>query len=414
MIMNTTLLYPRYVEKSLQVALGDTPVICLLGPRQSGKTTLVKQIDKKRTYISFDDTTLLDIARSDPAGFVHSLHGNVTLDEIQKVPELLPNIKLSVDMDRTPGLFLLTGSANLLLLPGVQESLAGRMETLTLFPLSEMEKHRTKKSLLEMLLSNTITPEISHSEPVIEGVAEAVCTGGYPEPALRSPSRSSQWHRQYVNAIIQRDVKDIANIRDTDEMQKLMEMLACRTATLLNISELSNEVGLRRETVEKYIGILQRLFLVRILPAWHRNKSKRLIKAPKIHLVDSGLACSLNNLRVDDWTDFSKDFGPLLETFVVQQLVCQSGWVDPELVFSHYRDKDKMEVDLVIEKGKKVWGVEVKKSATIRRDDHRGLARLAMQAGANFQGGIVLYNGTNILPLAEKNSYAVPLNRLWM
>jgi predicted AAA+ superfamily ATPase len=406
-------LYPRYIEPSINEALADTPVVCLLGPRQVGKTTLARQLAPTRAYINFDDATLLNAAKQDPSGFVQSLPSQVTLDEVQRVPELMPAIKSAVDQQRKPGRFLLTGSANLLLLPGVQESLAGRVEVLHLYPLSEQEKHRSKDSLLERLISGRIKPHVTGDQTVIEGIAESVCAGGYPEPNTRPPSRARQWHRQYVNSIIQRDVKDIAAIRDEDEMLRLMKMLAYRTANLVNISSLANELGMRRETTEKYLTILERLFLIRRLPAWHRNQAKRMVKTPKVHIIDSGLASTLSGLKTDDWRDYSTDFGPLLETYVVQQLICQSGWVDAELRFSHYRDKDQIEVDLVIEQGKAVWGVEVKKSSSIHPKDYRGLSRLSKQAGRQFKGGILLYSGSNCLPLNQENCFAVPMNALW-
>lgn len=406
-------MYPRFIEPSLKEALLDTPVVCLLGPRQTGKTTLVKQIEPERPYINFDDETLLRAARQDPTGFIQGLPAFVSLDEVQRVPELLPAIKATVDTDRRPGRFLMTGSANLLLLPGVQESLAGRVEILHLQPLSEQEKQKGTSSLLSLLIKGEIKSSIQGHQDMVPGIADAVCSGGYPEPNTRSASRATRWYRQYLNAIIQRDVKDIALIRDEDEMLRLIEILSLRTASLLNVSTLANELGVSRQTTEKYISILERLFLIRRLPAWHLNQSKRLIKTPKIHLIDSGIIASLNGLKAEDWFDYSADFGNILESFVVQQLICQSGWVDSDLRFYHYRDKDKLEVDLVIESGRKLWGVEVKKASSIQQKDEAGLARLADKAGNRFQGGILLYSGRNYLPLKQKNCFAVPMDALW-
>jgi len=405
--------YPRYIEPALRAALADTPVVCVLGPRQVGKTTLVQRLEPNRKYVSFDDQNLLNAASNDPLGFVHGLPKNVTLDEVQRVPELLPAIKLSVDQQRTPGQFLLTGSANLLLLPRVQESLAGRIEVIHLHPLSEPEKHGGKKSLLQELLSGQIKTQISSGDRVVQGVPEAVCRGGYPEPNTRNIAGARRWFRQYLNAIIQRDVQDIASIHKEDELIRLMELLALRTANLLNVTNISNDLGLDRETTEKYITILERLFLVRRLPAWHRNRSKRLIRTPKNHVVDSGLAAMLNRLNIGDWLSHSTDFGAVLESFVVQQLICQSGWLEDDLVFSHYRDKEKVEVDLVIEKGRNVWGVEVKRTATLNKKDGAGLGKLAAQAGSQFRGGILLYSGTSCLPIGVENCFAVPMDKLW-
>jgi predicted AAA+ superfamily ATPase len=406
-------LYPRYIEPVLNAALADTPVVCLLGPRQVGKSTLVQQLKPKKVYISFDDQNLLDAARNDPIGFIQGLPEPVILDEVQRVPELMPAIKSAVDRQRTPGRFLLTGSANLLLLPRVQESLAGRVEVVQLNPLSEMEKQGGKNSLLQSLLTGAIKTKISARQDIVQGVAEAICSGGYPEPNTRPASRARQWYQQYLKAIIQRDVKDIAAVRNENELMRVMELLAYRTANLVNVSNLSNDLGMDRETVEKYMTILERLFLIRRLPAWHKSNAKRLIKTPKVHVVDSGLAAMLNRLKVEDWQSQSRDFGALLESFAVQQLICQAGWVDSDLVFSHYRDKEKVEVDLVIEQGRKVWAVEVKRAASVHSRDGVGLAKIAAQAGKNFQAGILLYSGANCLPLKVDNCFAVPLDRLW-
>ncbi len=406
-------LYPRYIEPVLKAALADTPVVCLLGPRQVGKTTLVQQLKPKMAYVSFDDQSLITAAKNDPVGFVHGLPAPVILDEVQRVPELMSAIKSVVDHQRTPGRFLLTGSANLLLLPKVQESLAGRMEVIQLNPLSEMEKQRGKSTLLEALLAGDIKTKISAKHSIVQGIPEAICSGGYPEPNTRTAVRARQWYKQYLNAIIQRDVKDIAAIRDENELSRLVELLAYRTANLLNITSLANDLGVDRSTVEKYLTILERLFLVRRLPAWHRNNAKRLIKTPKVHLIDSGLAAMLNRLTIKDWETQSTEFGALLESFVVQQLMCQAGWVDSDLTFSHYRDKDKVEVDLVIERGRQVWAVEVKRAASLQESDGAGLARIAAQAGKYFQGGILLYSGENCLPLKVDKCFAVPMSRLW-
>lgn len=415
--------YQRYIESAVKVALKDTPVVCLVGSRQVGKTTLAQRLEPKRAYISFDDASLLEAARRDPLGYVRALPVPVILDEIQRVPELLPAIKMMVDEQRlnnkkkAAGRFLLTGSANLLLLPKVNESLAGRMEVIQLNPISELEMQGKKNSILQTLLAGNLKTSIAARQDFVQGLAKAICRGGYPEPNALTPARARQWYKQYLQAIMQRDVQDVATIRDQDELSRLMTILANRTATLLNISSLANELRLDRATVEKYVSVLERLFLVRRLRAWHQRDAKRLIKTPKIHVVDSGLATTLNGLDAKDWSTHSDVFGHLLESFVVQQLICQAGWVDPDLQFYHYRDKDQVEVDLVIEQGRKVWGVEVKRSTSVQSSDGAGLARLASQAGKNFCGGILFYTGANCLPLDmgkdTADCFAVPINRLW-
>ena len=407
--------YPRTLAVALRTALADTPVVCLLGPRQCGKTTLAKTVEADRAYLTLDEESYLNTATQDPDGFVDRLPGRVILDEVQRAPGLLTAIKRSVDRDRRPGRFLLTGSANLLLLPGVSESLAGRMEIIPLQPLTESEKARNDGHFLRAFLAG----EFRESMMVGEGddlsldLPIRVVAGGFPEPLTRTSVRARQWHRQYLKSIIERDVQDIAKVRDANELGRLLELLALRSASLLNTNGLSKDLGLHRGTVDQYLSILERLFLIRLLPAWHRNTSKRLIKAPKIHLVDSGLAATLANLSAPDWLSRRDRMGHLLESFVVQQIHAQAAWTDPDLRFWHYRDKDQVEVDLVLTRGEKVWGVEVKASRSVDKSDGKGLDRLADQCGGDFQGGCVLYDGRDVLPIPGSTHLAVPLRMLW-
>jgi predicted AAA+ superfamily ATPase len=409
-----THLYVRTLEPALKTALADTPVVCLLGPRQCGKTTLTKQVSADRAFISLDEDNYFKTASADPSGFVNSLPEFVTIDEVQRVPALLPAIKYAVDQNRTPGRFLLTGSANLLLLPKVTESLAGRMETVYLNPLTESEKERKPGTFLKNLIENTFRPAISGaSRDVGLELPERLVAGGYPEPLTRTPQRARQWHHQYLKSIIERDVQDIARIKDGHELERLLERLALHPAGLMNINGLAQELGLYRTTVEQYLLLLERLFLVRRLPAWHRNAAKRLVKAPKIHLIDSGLAASLASLTAQDWNEKREQMGHLLESFTVQQIIAQAAWTNSDLRFWHYRDKDKVEVDLVITLGRKTWGIEVKASASAGAGDTKGLTRLADQCGSDFQSGIVLYNGNDIMPLGNSPFLALPFRLLW-
>ncbi len=406
--------FGRPLLAAVRAALVDTPVVCLLGPRQAGKTTLVRQFEPKYGYVTLDDPATLAFAQSDPSGFVAALPDPVILDEVQRVPELLRTIKLSVDRDRRPGRFLLTGSANLLLLPRLGDSLAGRMEVVDLQPLTAAEQARQRGRFVDALLEGKLKPALATAgEPDTLGLAARVVMGGFPEAVRREPERARAWHRQYLRAVLDRDVHDVARVRDTRELARLLELLSLRTAQLLNVANLSNELDLRRETVEHYFAVCERLFLVRRLNAWHTNRATRLIKTPKVHLVDSGLAATLAGSTANDAIARRECFGHLLETFVVQQLITQAGWTAPELEFSHYRDKDQVEVDLVINRGREVWGVEVKSAATVTPADGAGLRRLADQCGKYFRGGVVLHAGTSTVKLAVENCLAVPLARLW-
>ena len=407
-------LFPRSLEPVIREALADMPVVCLLGPRQCGKTTLVRQLAPDRAYISLDEHNYHQTALADPAGFVASLPDAVTLDEVQRAPALLPAIKNVVDQDRRPGRFVLTGSANLLMVPTVTESLAGRMEIAQLHPLTESEKARAPGRFLSDLLNGAIEPGIrQEATPEAQSPQDRLVAGGYPEPLTRTPVRSRQWHRQYLRSIIDRDVRDVARVRDAHELSRLLELLALRSAGLLNTSNLADTLGLDRSTVNHYVAVLERLFLVRRLPAWHRNPAKRLIKSPKVHLLDSGLATTLADLTAYDWLGRRDRMGHLLESFVVQQLIAQATWTEPDLRFWHYRDKDRVEVDIVMTRGQKTWGIEVKAARTLAPGDGKGLVRLADRCGADFQSGVLLYAGRDCLPLADKRMLAVPLCELW-
>lgn len=404
----------RLLQAALEEALSDTPVVCLLGARQTGKSTLAEVLAPDREYISLDDQNYLQAASSDPAGFVAQLPANVTLDEVQRVPELLLAIKRVVDSDRRAGRFLLTGSANLLQLPRLADSLAGRMECLFLQPFAEAEKAGASGQFLRRLLNGELQEPLSSGKALARStLPDRLLMGGYPEPNQRSPTRARQWHRQYIRSIVERDIRDVARIKDGGDVARLLELLALRTAELLNVTSLAGDLHEDRQTVDRHLAILEKLFLIRALPAWHRNSAKRLVKAPKIHLCDSGLAATLADLRGDDWNGKRERFGHLLESFVLQQLVAQAGWTDPDLRFWHYRDKDQVEVDCVITRGNKVWGIEVKAAATVNASDGRGLHRLAEQAKGDFQSGILLYDGDAVLPLGKSGFLAVPLSRMW-
>ena len=407
-------MYPRTIATALTEALADTPVVSLLGARQSGKTTLAQTVAPDRPYISLDEQNYFQTAAMDPSGFVDSLPEFVTIDEIQRVPALMPAIKRSVDRDRRAGRFLLTGSANLLLLPQVSDSLAGRMEVIRLQPLTESEKERVPGAFLREFLNGQFKPEIAGTNgQSVPSVPERLVAGGYPEPLTRSHSRARQWHRQYLRSIIERDIKDIARIRQGEDVARLLELLSLRTATLLNASSLAQTLGLNRATVEHYLLLLERLFLVRRLSPWHRHAARRLVKTPKVHLVDSGLAATLAGIRESDWLERRALMGHLLESFVVQQIITQGSWTHSDLRFWHYRDKDKVEVDLVITRSHEVWGIEIKAAASVSERDVRGLQRLAAQSGTDFRGGIVIYTGADKLTAGKSQFLAVPIQELW-
>lgn len=408
----------HYLERSLQYkiaqALDDTPVVCLLGPRQCGKSTLAARMEPSRLLVSLDDAAYYKLAQEDPQGFLAGLPDKITIDEVQRAPGLTLAIKRSVDHNRRPGRYLLTGSANLLQLPTLADSLAGRMETLQLHPLTESEKAGAQGRFLQTWLTGELRPKLAGSRPPAPSALPArLLAGGYPEACRRSPLRAQDWLRQYLQSIIERDIQDVAKVKDGADLAKLMELLAERSATLLNISELASTLKRARITVENHLAILEKLFLVRQLPAWHQNATKRAVKTPKVHLCDSGLAAALMHLEAEDWLTERPRFGRLLESFIVQQLIAQAGWSHSSLRFWHYRDKDKNEVDCVLTRGNKVWGVEIKLSQSVSQSDAKGLQRLAEYTKGNFQSGIVFYDGEDILPMGDSRFLAVPISKLW-
>ena len=408
-------LYPRLITPVIHEVLSDTPVLCLLGPRQCGKTTLVKSLFPSRPYVSMDDRFDFESASDDPAFFLDEYPDQLIIDEVQIVPSLIPAIKMSVDSDRRPGRFLLTGSANLLSIPKITESLAGRMEIIELQPLSEAEKNLGNGNFLRDLIQNNLTQKGRSKRSTNEefSIQNRVMSGGYFEPLERTERRARDWRRQYLRNAVERDVPEIFDIRSSSLLFRLLELLASRVGQLLNVTDLTSKLGAHRITVERYLNYLEQVYIIRRLPAWDSNYTKRLVKAPKVHFVDCGLAATLMGLPVQDWEQNRLLFGHLLESFVVQQIFSQMRWTDSDLRIWHYRDKDKVEVDLVVTLGAKTWGIVVKSSSMVRSSDTAGLLRLAARCGDDFQKGIVLHNGDSIRPFASGRVLAVPLSQLW-
>ena len=405
----------RHLESALAEALEDTPVVCILGPRQCGKSTMALRADSERTYVSLDDRNSYELASRDPAGFIGELPEFVTIDEVQRVPELTLAIKQSVDANRKPGRFILTGSANLLQLPRLSDSLAGRMEWIELHPFSEAEKQGAPGLFLEQWITGKLDTTISPSTPPRPSTLPGrIVQGGYPEAVKREPARARQWQEQYIQSIIERDIQDISQVKDSSDVGRFLEYMSHQTGQLLNVTETAKALGHTRATVDKYLAILEKLYLLKRLPPWHRNAGKRLVKAPKIHLCDSGLAAALSGIDESAWIEKRGAFGHLLESFVIQQLSIQARRMESKTRLWHYRDKDKVEIDCVLTRGSEVWGVEIKAATSLQASDSKGLARLAAQAGDDFQGGIVLYDGTSVLPIDRKrNINAVPFSKLW-
>lgn len=437
--------YPRSIGRRLAEALEDSPVVLIHGPRQCGKTTLAQLIcapgyltwdsdflargdgrtsrgwprqHRDYTYISFDDAGVREGARADPLGFVADLPERVILDEIQRIPDLFEAIKVEVDRRRIPGRFLLTGSTNVLLLPQLSESLAGRLQIVRLHPLAQHElAARSVASppdagFLHALFGDGFA--VHRTERLGERLIERIVAGGF-APALQRPTarRQAGWYRDYVEALIQRDVRDVARIRSLDILPRLLSAAASQTARLFNLADLAAPFQLSRPTIGDYVTLLERLFLLERLPSWHNNRLSRLVKTPKLHMADTGLAAALLGADTRALKADRALLGQLLETFAFQELRRQASWHEAPTSFFHFRDKDGVEVDIVVEPGSRaVAGVEVKAAATVTRADFRGLRKLARAAGDRFAHGVVLYDGEFSVRFGDR-LHAVPIRRLW-
>lgn len=409
-------MFKRHIEALLTETLADTPVVLLNGARQTGKSTLVQALAAQggRRYLTLDDRVMLAAAKNDPAGFIAALNAPVAIDEIQRAPELFLDIKAAVDRDRTPGRFLLTGSANILLLPDLADSLAGRVQTLALWPLSSAEQasqalHNRADALFDGDLSAQPFPANSRAD-----LTATLLQGGFPEAAARSSTRRrASWFESYLDTILQRDVRDLARLEQLSELPNLLQILATRSATLLNFAELSRSSGLTQTTLKRYFSLLEMLFLVVRIPAWAHNPDKRLVKAPKVFLPDSAMLAWLSDMTPDKLQTLPGLPGALVETYVATELLKHLAFSQRGLSLWHYRTQADMEVDFVLEDRQgRITGIEVKASASIDGSSFKGLRHLQDTEPERFQRGIVLYGGSHFVAFSSQ-LLAVPLSWWW-
>lgn len=409
----------RNLTPILLNALADTPVVVLHGARQTGKSTLVQTLiadQHPARYLTLDDLTVLAAAQNDPIGFLAGLSDageNIALDEVQRAPELFLAMKAEVDRNRRPGRFLLTGSANALFIPRLAEALAGRAEIFTLYPLAQDELAGLRGGLIDALFA----PDL----PLLKTVAldrtqlwTQILTGGYPEVIQRAnASRRYAWFNAYIQTILQRDIRDMANIEGLTQLPRLLSLLATRATSLLNVADLARSLDMPQTTLKRYLALLDATFLTQMTPAWASNLGKRLVKAAKLNLVDTGLLAYLLGVDLERLQAEPHWTGMLLENFVNMELRKQATWSYTQPQLFHFRTQTGHEVDIVLEDRRgRIVGIEVKASATVHAQDFKGLKLLADEIANQFIRGIVLYTGAEVIPFG-KNLWALPITSLW-
>jgi len=414
--MSSAPLVARHAQVAVEAALADTRVVVILGARQVGKSTLLEQVAAGeragRAVLTLDDQAVREAAAGDPAGFIATLKTPVGIDEIQRVPELMTEIKLRVDRDKTPGQFVITGSANLLEMKQVKDSLAGRAEYLRLHPFSQGELLGRRESFVPALADGRF-PELSDAPVGREAYAELLARGGYPEVQSRARTRRPRFFESYLEGVLDRDLASIAEVADRAVLGRLLRAIGATSANELNIERLSDSLGTPATTIRRHVELLEMLFLIRRVPAWSNNLLARTIKRPKIHIADTGLLAYLvgaDERRIEGDLNLS---GAFFETFVAMELHRQISWQDDRPELFHFRDRDQREVDIVIEhRDGSITAVEVKAAATVHQRDFRGLAHLRDKLGDRFKAGALLYTGAGTVAFGDRLA-AVPVGGLW-
>ncbi len=407
--------FKRNITSKLEKAVLRSPVILLTGARQTGKTTLIKHIGKNKnySYVTFDDLRFLSAAKNDPIGFIQGLEKPVILDEVQRVPEIFLAIKHDVDENRELGRFILTGSANPLLIPRLGDSLAGRMEILELLPLSQGELLGLQESFIDTAFDKNHIYPLTKNALTKTDLYHKIIQGGYPLVQNMNDEGREAWFNSYITTILQRDVQDLANISGLSELPHLLKLLATRVGNLINVAELGRSTGISSTTLHRYITLLETVFLVVFQPPWHTNVGKRLTKSPKTYLVDTGLLSFLLDLRIDKAISDYRFIGSILENFIFNELQKQLTWNSMRIKLYHFRTVTGIEVDIILEnQAGALVGIEIKNSETVTAHDFKGLQYLQAETGESFMKGIVLYNGSQVVPFG-KDLYALPISFLW-
>lgn len=411
-------LVSRHVSSEVEVALTDTRVVLIHGARQVGKSTLAEMVIAGRPggrSVTLDDAATRAAATADPVGFVQQSDGTLLVDEVQRAPELLLAIKAEVDRDQRPGRFLLTGSAQVLSLPRVADALAGRVEPIELWPFSQGELRGRRDDFVATVFARGPLAGYRSSLRKTDYLQMAAI-GGYPEVTRRAAAtRRRRWFDAYLQTLAQRDIHDLADLERLSDLPRLLRMIAARSANVVNVESLARDTGMPGPTFRRYLNLLELTFLVQRLPAWSNNRSSRSIHAPKLYVSDSGLLTYLLGVDGSSLTSptAAAAAGTVLETFVAMELRRQLGWSDQPASIYHFRTRDGVEVDTVLEAPDgRVVGVETKSAATVTEKDFRGLRVLRDLGGDGFVAGVLLYCGTETLPFGDR-LWAAPIATLW-
>lgn len=405
---------PRRVAPRLLDAMSDTPVVVLNGARQVGKSTLVTSLEYPgtREIITLDDIATRSAAGFDPRAFVHRLVDTLVIDEVQLEPSLFRAIKAEVDRDRRPGRFLITGSSRLLSAPDMADALVGRVEIVELWPFSQDELLEKRSTFVDSIFDDPdrLMQPSTLSRPEL---VERIAAGGFPDAIGRSPARRAAWFDGYVMTTIERVVRQVADIERAAEMPRLIRLCAARTAQELNISNLADEFRVPARTVSGYVAHLATAFLVQLVPAWSTNLSAKVIRRPKLVMIDSGLAAHLIGATSSTIDRAGGPFGQLLETFVISEIGKQLTWTSPRVSMQHFRDRNGVEVDIVLEHPDgRIVGIEVKAASTPRAEDFRGLRYLAQRLGDRFAFGVLLSAAPDAIPFGPKLA-ALSVEAIW-
>ncbi len=404
----------RHIQEELEAYLKIMPVVLITGARQTGKTTLIENIGQKRGYslLTFDDELTLSNARRDPSGWLAALPKPLIIDEVQRVPEIFLSIKRDVDQHRNAGRYLLTGSANPLLLPRLGDSLAGRMGIVNMLPFSQGELRKNKETFIPRIFAEEISFQKEETLSA-QALHQILLRGGFPAvQSLDDMQDVSRWVHAYLQTMMERDVRDIANIEGLREFPRLFRLLATRSGMLLNISDLSRSLGMVHMTLNRYLRLLETLYFIYLLPAWYSNLGKRLIKSPKLHICDTALLAQLIEVDPMRLQNDPALAGQFLENFVFSELLKQKSWSSLPFEIYHFRDGD-YEVDFVLERPDgTIIGIEVKSAKALRSEDFRGLHHLKSLSKKHFKRGIILHLGTQIESLGH-DLWSMPLQTLW-